>query len=137
MSPLLYLKVGILVVGMAGSAWAARSWTNAAWEASMLAAEQAHTKAMLRELEKSNAAAADLETERAKRKVVTRTVVKEVERIVASPGFDRVCFADDAVRAINSTISGEALSAPKPDSRMPAPKPLTGRSSLNRSAGLY
>jgi hypothetical protein len=129
-----YVLLGALagaILLFAGGAWTGREWCDRGWRASMQEAQQEHTKALLRELEKSNAAAMDLEQARAQRKVVYRTITKEVERIVAAPGFDRVCFADDAVYAVNSAIRGEAPAAGKPPDGVPAPKPLVGRTGRN------
>lgn len=130
---LTYLKLGAAVLLIGGAFVGGYKTADNSWKASMLEAEQAHTKAMLRELEKSNAAAADLEKARAQRKVVYRTITKEVERIVAQPAYAQQCFTDDGVRAANSAILGEATPPGQPAGGVPAPKPLVGRTGRNGS----
>jgi hypothetical protein len=122
-----YLIVGALVGAallFAGGAWTGREWCDRGWRASMQEAQQEHTKALLRELEKSNAAAMDLEQARAQRKVVYRTITKEVERLVERPVYQSVCIDDDGVRAINHALRGTPPAEPKPDPAVPAPRPL-------------
>jgi hypothetical protein len=129
-----YVLLGALagaILLFAGGAWTGREWCDRGWKASMQEAQQEHTKALLRELEKSNAAAMDLEQARAQRRIVYKTITKEVERIVAQPAYAQQCFDESGVYAVNSAIRGEAPAAGKPPDGVPAPKPLVGRAGRN------
>jgi hypothetical protein len=127
MSPLLYLKLGVLVVGMAGSAWAAHKATSNAWKADLLEAERAHTEALIAEIERTNTVAAELEVERGKSKTIYKTITKRVDKIIDRPVYRNVCLDDDGLRLVRAAIAGQAPDSGEPVSPLPKPTPLRGR----------
>lgn len=127
MSPLLYLKLGVLVVGMAGSAWAAHKATSNSWKASLLEAERAHTEALKAEIDRTSVIAAELETEKGKSRVVYKTITKRVDKIIDRPVYHNVCLDDDGLRLVRAAIAGQAPDSSEPASPLPKPTPLRGR----------
>jgi hypothetical protein len=124
-SPLLYLKIGVLVVGMAGSAWAAHKATSNAWKADLLEAERAHTEALNAEIERTNGVAAELEVERGKQRVIYKEITKEVAKVVTRDVYRNVCLDDDGLRLARAAIAGQAVGPSQPPG--PVPRPLNPR----------
>jgi hypothetical protein len=124
-SPLLYLKIGVLVVGMAGSAWAAHKATSNAWKADLLEAERAHTEALNAEIERTNGVAAELEVERGKQRVIYKEITKEVAKVVTRDVYRNVCLDDDGLRLARAAIAGQAAGPSQPSG--PVPRPLNPR----------
>ena len=75
----------------------------------------ANEKARAEEAERSAKAAADLEAERKKRKVVVQERTVFVDRNIEKLVTSGTCLSPDGVRTINDAISGKSATRPKPD----------------------
>lgn len=82
------------------------------------------------------AAAKELEAERAKRKVVYRTITQTVDKIVDRPVYRNVCMDPDGLQCVNAALRGEDAAGCKPDGPMRGIKPagFGGRGSGNQEA---
>lgn len=84
----------------------------------------ANEKARAEEAARSAAAAKELEDERAKRKIVYRTITQQVDRIVDRPVYRNTCLDAAGLSCLQSAINGESAAGCKPDSPMPKPAPV-------------
>ena len=125
MSLLAYGLIALAILGSLGGLYykvnhdgvvAGRAEVQAKWDT-------ANAEARAAEAARSAKAAADLEAERKKRKVVVkeRTVFvdREIEKLVASAS----CLSPDGVRTLNSAIDGKSAPRAVPDRPMPATRP--------------
>lgn len=95
------------------------------------AEREAHYKQAVEEQKKAVAAATEWGKQIGKQRVVIKTVVKEVEKLIESSPVDPVCFNDDGVSLVNRAI-GAGANAPARNNG-PVPAPATPR----RWAGQY
>lgn len=128
---LAYGIVAVIALGfVAGLAWKVR---QAGYDAAKLECAQAAAAQRDREAQRAAKAAKELEDAQAKRTVVYRRVVKEVDRIVVELR-DAPCFNADSVRAVNNLVSGKITDPAKSDSPLPATTDAPGWSSGQRAA---
>lgn len=86
-----------------------------------LVAEQAFQQAYEAQAGRYNVAAAKLEEAKAKRRVVERTITKEVDRVVEKPVYRNVCLDADGLRVANDALAGEVSADPaQPHAAVPA-----------------
>ena len=83
----------------------------------------ANEKARKEEAERSAKAAQDLEAERKKRKVVVKTITKEVDREVEKLVYRSVCLPDRGLCLANAAINGKVAPSCLSDGAVPASKP--------------
>ena len=83
----------------------------------------ANEEARKREAAASAKAAADLEAERKKRRVVIMEVTNYVDKIIDRPVYRNVCLDPDGLRCVNAAILGTDAAGCKPDSALPTVKP--------------
>jgi hypothetical protein len=118
----------VLLIYAAGatSGFKVESWR---WSAAELAATQAVESDRVAKETKEAAAATQVAQTEEKERVVYRTIVQTVDRIVEKPVYrDRVCLDADGLRAANSALLGTAAPG-QPDPALPAVKPARGRPS--------
>ena len=125
MGLLAYGILALAVMGMVGTGvYKVKQWggneVRAEWSA-------ANEKARAEEAAKSAAAAKELEIERAKKKVVYRTITQTVDRIVDRPVYSNICLDDDGLRCLDAAIRGESAAGCKPDDPMPAAGKADGK----------
>ena len=116
-----YGLIALALLGAIGTGvYKVKKWGGDEVRAEWAAANEAARK---REAEASAKAAADLEAERKKRRVVVkeRTVYvdREIEKLVTSAS----CLSIDGVRTLNSAIDGKSAPRAVPDRPMPATRP--------------
>jgi hypothetical protein len=87
-----------------------RSGYSAGEAAVKLEWEEASRAQKEKEANQIKAAAAALEAERAKRKVVYRTITQTVDKIVERPVYRNQCMDDDGLRCVNAALRGESAS---------------------------
>ena len=119
MSLLAYAAAAIVLLGMVGTGiYKVKQWggneVRAEWNA-------ANEKARAEEAAKSEAAAKALEAERAKRKVVYRTITQTVDRIVDRPVYSNQCLDSDGLRCLSAAINGQSADSCKLDGTVPKP----------------
>ena len=85
------------------------------------AEREAHYKQAMEEQQKAVTAATEWGKQIGKQRVVIKTVVKEVERLIESSPVDPVCFNDDGVRLVNSAIGAGADAPERNNGTLPAP----------------
>ncbi len=123
MGPMVYLVIGMAIVGTLGAiAWGIYSKGHAAGAAEIR--EQWHQAAAAqRKKEETRAAAAAtrLETANEKARVVYRTITQQVDRYIDRPVYRNVCLDADGLRDANAALRG----GPPPDPAQPH-KPLPG-----------
>lgn len=85
--------------------------------------EEASRIQRAKEEQQIKAAAAALEAERAKRKVVYRTITKTVDKIVERPVYRQQCMDDDGLRCVNAALRGEGASGCGAQSGVPGLDP--------------
>ena len=85
------------------------------------AEREAHYKQAMEEQQKAVTAATEWGKQIGKQRVVIKTVVKEVERLIESSPVDPVCFNDDGVRLANSAIGAGADAPERNNGTLPAP----------------
>ena len=115
--PLLYLIAGIAILTiLSGVAYRIR---ESGKESVRL--EWAEANRIQREAEAKQIAAASkaLEAANAKRKIVYRTITKEVDRVVERPVYRNVCLDDGGLRCLDAAIRGEVGAGCKPDEPLP------------------
>lgn len=72
----------------------------------------------------ANAAVATLESQNAQAKIVYRTIVQSVDKVVDRPVYRNVCLDDDGLRLVNAALGGAPAAPPdpgKPNATMPTP----------------
>ena len=80
----------------------------------------ANEKARKEEAARAAQAAADLEVERGKKKIVYRKITETVDRYIDRPIYRNVCFDADGLRDANRALLGSFTDPSKPDGGMPA-----------------
>ena len=89
--------------------------TQSKWDAANRAQREKEAAA-------SAKAAADLQAERSKKKVVIEQRTVYVDKIVERPVYRNQCFDADGMRCLNAAIAGKDSAGCKPDSAVPAAK---------------
>ena len=72
-------------------------------------------KAEIKQVEKANSAAQELEIKKNERQIEYKTITKTVDRIIDRPIYRNECIDADGLRSINDALSGSR----KPSSAMP------------------
>lgn len=116
-----YGLIALAVLGMVGTGvYKVKKWggdeVRAEWNA-------ANETARKREAELSAKAAADLEAERRKRKVVIQERTIHVDREVEKPVYRNVCLPATGVCLANAAINGKVAPECLSDGAVSAPKP--------------
>ena len=81
--------------------------------------DEAQTVQREEEIQKSFTAASNLEKDRAKTKVIYRTIKEQVATYIDRPIYRADCFDADGVRDANAAILGKSPDLPKPDRSLP------------------
>lgn len=121
MGLLAYGLIALAVMGAIGTGvYQVKQWggneVRAEWEADKTAQRK-------REAELSAFAAKALADERAKRKVITREVIRNVDREVEKPVYRDVCLPPTGVCLANAAINGTVPPGCLSDGTVPAVKP--------------
>jgi hypothetical protein len=118
-----YLAIAILSAALSGAGvWKVQNWRYAAMEKDRIEAAAEKAKFDRRAVD---VAAVGHEADKQRIRTVTRTVTKEVERIVREPFYvDRACLNDDGLRQLSAAIGAAdpASSASRPVPRPDAPR---------------
>ncbi len=85
------------------------------------AEREAHYKQAMEGQKKAVAAATEWGKQIGKQRVVIKTVVKDVEKLIESSPVDPVCFNDDGVSLINRAIGAGAHAPARNNGPVPAP----------------
>ena len=101
---------------LSASAWA---------QAPSLSAEQVSAAAWSQE--QIQARIQELEAERAKSKIVYKTVTRQVDKIIDRPVYRNVCLDADGLRDANAALSGSLTAASGTDKAVRKPDSVGGR----------
>ena len=108
---LIYGIVALAILGaVAGIAWKVR---QSGYEAARLECAEAAAKQRAIDEQRAAKAAKELEDAIAQRKIVYRTITREVDKLVVEYR-DRPCLTDDGVRVANDAIRGATADPGKP-----------------------
>lgn len=132
---LAYLLAGAAILGLL-SVIAYRIYAAGA-DSVLLEWAEANRQARQAEERKANEASKGLEADRAKTKVVYRTITRAVDRIVDRPVYRNVCLDPDGLRLARCAILGQSADTCKSDGALPAPVRPSGRSGGIRIAMDY
>lgn len=113
----LYLIAGIAILAiLSGIAYRIRESGKDA-----IRLEWAEANRIQREAESKRIAAAAkaLEAANAKRKIVYRTITKQVDKVVERPVYRNVCLDDSGLRCLDAAIRGEVGAGCEPDKPLP------------------
>lgn len=125
--PSIYVTLGVAALSAAGSSLATWRVVHNAWVASQVEEVKAGIAAYKADAARENAeAAATLATEE-KIRVVTKTVIQRVDKIVDRPIYVRACFDDDGLRLVNASLTGAALDSSQPAAALQPPTPARER----------
>lgn len=105
-----------VLVTLSGIAWKIRESGKDAVRVEWSAANE---KARKEEAARAAQAAADLEVERGKKKIVYRKITETVDRYIDRPVYRNVCFDTDGLRDANRALLGAFTDPPKPDGGVP------------------
>jgi hypothetical protein len=105
--------------GLAAGASAAYKITADHYDAMAAKAQKEAADAYQARTVELNAIAAQLEQVRHERKIVYRTIARDVEKVVTRDVYRNVCLDADGVRIINDALAGRA-SPSEPAATMPA-----------------
>ena len=120
-SLIFYAVLALAVLGtLSDIAWKIR---EAGADSIRLEWAEANVEARKREQEASDKAAAELEAERQKKKVVIQKRTVYVDKIVERAVYRNVCLDPDGLRCINAAIVGKDEAGCKPDLAMPSSEP--------------
>ena len=121
MNLILYAILALAIMGTIGVGVAkVKAWGGNEVRAEWTAANE---KARAAEAAKSAAAAKELEAERAKKKVVYRTITQSVEKYVDRPVYRADCWDADGMRDATAAINGKIATGREPSPAMPAARP--------------
>jgi hypothetical protein len=130
----MYLLLAALVIGLGLAAyelidatWATSAGVRAGEAKRQAVWERAKLAERVLEEKQSGAAAAGLEVDRAKERIVVRTITQYVDRVLERPVYRNVCLDDDGLRLARCAIRGEGADRCKPDERVPGPRGSAGR----------
>lgn len=70
----------------------------------------------------AHTAAALLENNHEKTRIVYRTITRSVDRLVERPVYRNVCLDDDGVREANAALAGTPATAAEPHDAVPGPR---------------
>ena len=121
MQIIIYAVLALAIMGTIGTGvYKVKQWggneVRAEWNA-------ANEKARAEEAAKSVAAAKELADERAKKKVVYKTITQSVDKYIDRPVYLANCFDADGLRDATAAINGKIASGQQPDATVPATKP--------------
>lgn len=102
---------------LSGIAWKIRESGKDAVRVEWSAANE---KAGKEEAARAAQAAADLEVERGKKKIIYRKITETVDRYIDRPVYRNICFDVDGLRDANRALLGSFADPAKPDGGMPA-----------------
>ena len=114
---IVYGLIALAILGTLGTA--AHKLKESGRDEVRLEWRTAEEAARKREAAAAAKAEADLAAERARRKIVYRTITKEVEREVEKPVYRNICLPPTGVLCVNAAIRGESAAACQPDGTMP------------------
>lgn len=115
------LAIGVALVVVFGAGWQVNGWRlNAKHDRKELAAAKAAKEAYDAKAAQYNEASAALEVARNERKIVYRTITKQVDKIVQRDVYHNVCLDDIGVRIINDALAGRAADPAEPAPALPA-----------------
>ena len=121
MQIIIYAVLAIAIMGMVGTGvYKVKQWGGNEVRAEWTAANE---KARAEEAAKSAAAAKELEAERAKKKVVYKTITQSVDKYIDRPVYLANCFDADGLRDATAAINGKIADRQQPDATVPATKP--------------
>ena len=105
MNPLTSLLIAGLV-GMALGAGGAGKVVSNHYRAEAAAQKEADAKAYQARTIEFNQVSAELEQARNDRKIVYRTITRNVQTYIDRPVYQRECLDDDGLKSINDALSG-------------------------------
>jgi hypothetical protein len=112
-------------IGLAAGAGAACKLTADHYIAAAATQKEADAKAYQARTAEFNQVSAELEQARNDRKIVYRTITKQVEKVVDRDMYRQSCFDDDGLSIANAALAG-ATRAGQPADAMPAAGAATG-----------
>jgi hypothetical protein len=114
-----YLAVALLSAALSfGGAWKAQSWRYAEKDRDRLVAQMLTEKVERKTVDK---AAEGHEKDKVQIRAVTKTITREVERIVREPFYvdAPACFDDAGLRQLANAAAGRAHVASEPSGKVP------------------
>ena len=116
-SILLYAVAAIAILGiLSGIAYKIR---ESGKDAIRLEWAEANRLQREKEAKQIAEAAKALEAANAKRKIVYRTITKQVDKVVERPVYRNICLDDSGLRCLDAAIRGEVGAGCEPDKPMP------------------
>ena len=106
-------------IGLAAGAGAAYKITSDHYDAAAARAQQEAAAAYQARTVELNAIAAQLEQSRHERKIVYRSIARDVEKVVTRDVYRNVCLDADGVRIVNDALAGRTGTG-QPADAMPA-----------------
>lgn len=121
--PSIYVTLAVAAISATGASLATWRVVHNSWVASQVAEVKAGIAAYKADAARENAeAAATLATEE-KIRVVTKTVIQRVDKIVDRPLYRNVCLDPAGIVLVNTSLTGTAADPGQPDPSLPAAKP--------------
>ena len=74
--------------------------------------EQKHIKALAEKQNTINQVSADYEQAKSEQRIKVETVTREVQKIIERPVYQRYCFDNNGVSAINSLVASDSSEPP-------------------------
>ena len=96
-----------------------KRWSDGAHARAELVAERAWHQAYVAKEAKYQGAEQELFDARGRRRIVTRTITQEVNRVVEKPIYRNVCLDADGLRLANDALAGRAPDPAKPHATVP------------------
>lgn len=126
------LAYGLLVLSILGAlSGISYKIYGAGYDKAKLEFEEAARLTKLETEKQFAQAARELEDSRAKRRVVYRTLTRDVDKIVDRPVYRNYCFDSDGVRVVNAALAGQAVSAREPTGGVSTPDTTGERAGSN------
>jgi hypothetical protein len=82
--------------------------------------QEAAAEAYQAKAEELNAVSAQLEQAKNERKVVYRTITKQVEKVVTRDVYRNVCLDDSGVQLVNAALAGKPIDSSQLNAAVPA-----------------
>lgn len=121
MKPWLYGVLALAIIAALGGI--ANAIYSAGRNAKQLEWDEASRERRTLEERAGSAASRRFESDRARERVVYRTITQTVDRVVDRPVYRNVCMDADGLCIANAAIRGESADSCKPDAAVREPAP--------------
>ena len=113
---------GVLIFAAIAGAWAGYNTVDSrGYERAKMECVEANRKQAQKEVDNANKAVEAFEQERAKARVVFKTITKNVDHYIDRPVYSNICLDVDGLRDANAALNGALTPAGDSDAALPEP----------------